>query len=240
MKGFMYIIIPERRKPLPFHRNNVHGLATTILITSLSRVFWLHIGLASKIFLLSSTESGWYPSSEKANSSDPLRGYPPTWIVVRCPLRFVRMIPHPVCILLYLVVIIFSHHMYTYYSINSTGPTYVRSQIIQSILILYFFYLLSLPIWIHAELSGFSPSIPKVRSLCLNLSRSMAKQAGSSSSVHSNTQSLKIWWMHRSNVVPKKKRRRSSEEEIRNYRSTTKSNNQTKCRERMKHTFPRS
>lgn len=77
--------------------------------------------------------------------------------------------------------------MYTYYSINSTGPTYVRSQIIQSILILYFFYLLSLPIWIHAELSGFSPSIPKVRSLCLNLSRSMAKQAGSSSSVHSNT-----------------------------------------------------
>lgn len=97
------------------------------------------------------------------------------------------MIPHPVCILLYLVVIIFSHHMYTYYSINSTGPTYVRSQIIQSILILYFFYLLSLPIWIHAELSGFSPSIPKVRSLCLNLSRSMAKQAGSSSSVHSNT-----------------------------------------------------
>lgn len=122
-----------------------------------------------------------------ANSSDPLRGYPPTWIVVRCPLRFVRMIPHPVCILLYLVVIIFSHHMYTYYSINSTGPTYVRSQIIQSILILYFFYLLSLPIWIHAELSGFSPSIPKVRSLCLNLSRSMVKQAGSSSSVHSNT-----------------------------------------------------
>lgn len=105
--------------------------------------------------------------------------------------------------------------MYTYYSINSTGPTYVRSQIIQSILILYFFYLLSLPIWIHAELSGFSPSIPKVRSLCLNLSRSMAKQAGSSSSVHSNTQSLKIWWMHRSNVVPKKRegvrRRRKSE-----------------------------